>query len=161
MPLKGIKTRSERDLRRRRTLDISTFTTRQPREESPSRVRPSSSLAVNAGGPSNHGDSGDPEVHRMSAFVRTPPSTQEPPSPTTPPIQDATSDTRRFSMLRFRNASDPQLSRRFGDHRENALPPVPVVPASTSDKHRQRHIDIMEGMLNVGCTASTMTDRVY
>ncbi|KAK3048956.1 hypothetical protein LTS18_012856, partial [Coniosporium uncinatum] len=157
MPLKGIKTKSERDLRRRRTLDISTFTTRQPREESPPRRRPSSSLALDAGGALNHDDgSRDPEVHRMSAFIRTPPSTEETPSPTTPPIQDATPDTRRFSMLRFRNASDSQLSRKFKEHRENGVPPVPVVPASTSDRQRQRHIDIMEASRsNLGPTIIT------
>ena len=44
--------------------------------------------------------------------------------PGTPPIQTETQKHRRFSMLRFRNASDPQLSARAKQHAE-APPPLP------------------------------------
>jgi hypothetical protein len=46
---------------------------------------------------------------------------QRPPSP---PIQDETAKHRRFSVLRFRNASDSQLSLRAKQQAER-LPPVP------------------------------------
>lgn len=44
--------------------------------------------------------------------------------PETPPIQPETQKHRRFSMLRFRNASDSQLSARAKQHAE-APPPLP------------------------------------
>ncbi len=44
--------------------------------------------------------------------------------PETPPIQEETAKHRRFSMLRFRNASDPQLSARAKKQAE-APPPLP------------------------------------
>ena len=44
--------------------------------------------------------------------------------PDTPPIQEENSRHRRFSVLRFRNASDSQLSLRAKQHAEKP-PPVP------------------------------------
>lgn len=44
--------------------------------------------------------------------------------PESPPIQDETSKHRRFSVLRFRNASDSQLSLRAKQQAEKP-PPVP------------------------------------
>ncbi|KAI5458387.1 hypothetical protein BGZ63DRAFT_426790 [Mariannaea sp. PMI_226] len=47
--------------------------------------------------------------------------------PDSPPIQEETSKHRRFSVLRFRNASDSQLSLRAKQQAENP-PPVPRPP---------------------------------
>ncbi|KAI0407531.1 hypothetical protein F4802DRAFT_554213 [Xylaria palmicola] len=52
--------------------------------------------------------------------------------PESPPIQDETPRHRRFSMLRFRNASDSQLSARWRQHQQQAAekpPPMPEPPA--------------------------------
>ncbi|KAI0197442.1 hypothetical protein EV127DRAFT_328985 [Xylaria flabelliformis] len=43
-----------------------------------------------------------------------------------PPIQDETPRHRRFSMLRFRNASDPQLSSRWRQQQQAAEKPPPM-----------------------------------
>ncbi|OTB14059.1 hypothetical protein K445DRAFT_63530 [Daldinia sp. EC12] len=50
--------------------------------------------------------------------------------PETPPIQDESPKHRRFSMLRFRNASDSQLSARLKQQQQaERLPPMPQPPA--------------------------------
>ncbi|KAH9910070.1 hypothetical protein F4778DRAFT_714011 [Xylariomycetidae sp. FL2044] len=54
--------------------------------------------------------------------------------PESPPIQDETPKHRRFSMLRFRNASDSQLSTRMKQQQQQQLqaehpPPMPQPPA--------------------------------
>ena len=55
--------------------------------------------------------------------------------PESPPIQEETPKHRRFSMLRFRNASDSQLSTRLKQHQQaEKPPPMPartVLPASS------------------------------
>ncbi|KAI1420489.1 hypothetical protein F5Y12DRAFT_113522 [Xylaria sp. FL1777] len=48
--------------------------------------------------------------------------------PESPPIQEENPRHRRFSMLRFRNASDSQLSTRLKQHAEQP-PPMPTPPA--------------------------------
>lgn len=45
--------------------------------------------------------------------------------PNTPPIQEQTNRHKRFSVLRFRNASDSQLSLRARQQAES-VPPVPT-----------------------------------
>ena len=51
----------------------------------------------------------------------------DPPSrPASPPVQDETPKTRRFSMLRFRNASDSQLSARLKQQQQEAEKPPPM-----------------------------------
>ena len=50
--------------------------------------------------------------------------------PASPPIQDETSKHQRFSVLRFRNASDSQLSLRAKQHAEQP-PPIPRRKFST------------------------------
>lgn len=48
--------------------------------------------------------------------------------PDSPPIQEQTPKHRRFSLLRFRNASDPQLAARARQHAQadaEAIPPMP------------------------------------
>ncbi|OTB05285.1 hypothetical protein M426DRAFT_142433 [Hypoxylon sp. CI-4A] len=50
--------------------------------------------------------------------------------PESPPIQDESPKHRRFSMLRFRNASDSQLSTRLKQQQQaEKLPPMPQPPA--------------------------------
>ncbi|KAI0515343.1 hypothetical protein F5B22DRAFT_184348 [Xylaria bambusicola] len=50
--------------------------------------------------------------------------------PESPPIQEETPRHRRFSMLRFRNASDSQLSTRMKQHQQaEKPPPMPTPPA--------------------------------
>ncbi|KAI0124422.1 hypothetical protein BJ170DRAFT_586062 [Xylariales sp. AK1849] len=50
--------------------------------------------------------------------------------PESPPVQEETPKHRRFSMLRFRNASDSQLSMRTKQQRQaQTLPPMPQPPA--------------------------------
>ncbi|RWA07834.1 hypothetical protein EKO27_g7273 [Xylaria grammica] len=50
--------------------------------------------------------------------------------PETPPIQEENPRHRRFSMLRFRNASDSQLSTRLKQHQQaEKPPPMPEPPA--------------------------------
>ncbi|KAF7558957.1 hypothetical protein G7046_g5199 [Stylonectria norvegica] len=65
---------------------------------------------------------------------REPPSHREPSSrkstsnrPDSPPVQEETARHRRFSVLRFRNASDSQLSIRAKQHAEKP-PPLPRPP---------------------------------
>lgn len=53
--------------------------------------------------------------------------------PMSPPIQDANAKTRRFSMLKFRHASDSQLSTRARQHQQQQeqladAPPMPPPP---------------------------------
>ncbi|KIH88686.1 guanyl-nucleotide exchange factor [Sporothrix brasiliensis 5110] len=50
--------------------------------------------------------------------------------PESPPIQEQTPKHRRFSLLRFRNASDSQLAARARQqaHAEEAIPPIPHPP---------------------------------
>jgi hypothetical protein len=79
-----------------------------------------------------------PRKPRTSDFLLPPnastPAVNEPPSrtidivdrPISPPIQDETSKHRRFSMLRFRYASDSQLSIKARQQADAAAaPPVP------------------------------------
>ncbi|KAI0834210.1 hypothetical protein F5Y06DRAFT_279687 [Hypoxylon sp. FL0890] len=50
--------------------------------------------------------------------------------PESPPVQDESPKHRRFSMLRFRNASDSQLSTRLKQQQQaEKLPPMPQPPA--------------------------------
>jgi hypothetical protein len=58
---------------------------------------------------------------RMSAFMA--------PTPPSPP-DDSRTQTPRFTLLRFRNASEPQLSAKAREHASQSVPPVPAVPAS-------------------------------
>lgn len=52
--------------------------------------------------------------------------------PVSPPIQDDTPKHRRFSMLRFRNASDSQLSTRAKQQAAAAAEKPPPIPRRTS-----------------------------
>ncbi|KAI1320738.1 hypothetical protein F5Y16DRAFT_389652 [Xylariaceae sp. FL0255] len=50
--------------------------------------------------------------------------------PDSPPVQDETPRHRRFSMLRFRNASDSQLSAKWRQHQQPEKPPPMPEPPS-------------------------------
>jgi hypothetical protein len=56
---------------------------------------------------------------RMSAFMA--------PTPPSPP-DDSRAHTPRFTLLRFRNASEPQLSAKAREQASQSVPPVPAVP---------------------------------
>ncbi|KAL7625603.1 hypothetical protein AAE478_004823 [Parahypoxylon ruwenzoriense] len=66
-----------------------------------------------------------------SASMFPPRESEDPYSrPESPPIQDESPKHRRFSMLRFRNASDSQLSARLRQQQQaEKLPPMPQPPA--------------------------------
>ncbi|XXH00393.1 hypothetical protein Hte_006737 [Hypoxylon texense] len=67
--------------------------------------------------------------------------------PDSPPVQDESPRHRRFSMLRFRNASDSQLSARLKQQQQaEKLPPMPQPPAIITtaptmdmDSHPKKH----------------------
>ncbi|KAF1812465.1 hypothetical protein P152DRAFT_340306 [Eremomyces bilateralis CBS 781.70] len=128
MPLKGLKSnRSRPDLGRRSTLDPSELfqNTRNARSATSLDAPDFRSRA------SSHDARPEQSINafkRMSAFVEPPPS---------PPIQEPTANTRRFSILRFRNASDSQLSMRAREHQraeigKQAVPPVPTIPTDVN-----------------------------
>ena len=58
-----------------------------------------------------------------------PPSSHASRAPS-PPVQQHTPLTRRFSMMRFRHASDPQLSAKAREQAHEQPPPVPTLPAA-------------------------------
>ncbi|KAF1991020.1 hypothetical protein K402DRAFT_400517 [Aulographum hederae CBS 113979] len=143
MPLKGLRpNKSERDLRRRRTLDFSTFSTKPPRDPSPQRPARASDTIPETRQRQRHSEDGsqtDGAIHRMSAFIGTPTSSLvTPPAPPSPSHTEEHSDNRRFSnMWRFRNASDSQLSKRVPENGASEIPPVPALPAVAPDPHPQ------------------------
>jgi hypothetical protein len=57
--------------------------------------------------------------------------------PESPPIQPATPRTARFSMLRWRHASDSQLSTKARIQAEQDIPPVPAMPSGISTTSRR------------------------
>lgn len=67
------------------------------------------------------------------------PSSHEIPRPGTPPVQDETPKHRRFSILRFRNASDSQLSLRARQQADN-VPPVPKRKSGFSSSPHAKHV---------------------
>ncbi|KAJ9639326.1 hypothetical protein H2199_006359 [Coniosporium tulheliwenetii] len=124
MPLLGVRPRrSDRDLKRRSTLDPTSFFLR--RSEQASRpnasaefLHPDRGAALQDGStPDLAGESPRPSV--------------EPPAPS-PPIQEPTPNTKRFSMLRHRHASDSQLSAKVRAQAQTAepVPPVPAIAAA-------------------------------
>ncbi|KAF1847332.1 protein transport protein sec73 [Cucurbitaria berberidis CBS 394.84] len=117
MPLRALRPgRSDRDLKRRSTLDPGNFFRRGDRDKSSENLS-ATRIAVSE-------DGGRP----LSTDVARP-STSHDDSPPSPPVQESTPNTRRFSMMRFRHASDPQLSSKAKEHAaRDAAPPVPAMP---------------------------------
>jgi hypothetical protein len=126
MPLRALRpNRSDRDLKRRSTLDPAGFFKRGDKD---TRFNKSSeNLGVDRIAVSE--DGGRPtstDTARPSLNVDH--DDHEPPSP---PVQEATPNTRRFSLMRFRHASDSQLSVKAKEHAARSeAPPVPAVPAN-------------------------------
>lgn len=124
MPLRGLRPgKSEKDLKRRSTLDPTNIL---KRGEQASRAQSHDNLSQlpYRGIQSSDGTRPTHFDPRASWAGEPPPS---------PPIQEHNAQTRRFSMLRFRHASDPQLSQKAKEHAAMAAardaPPVPVMPA--------------------------------
>ena len=119
MPLRALRPgRSERDLKRRSTLDPGNFFKRGDRDRSTENLR-ASRIAVSE-------DGGRPPSSEVAR-----PSTSHDEPPPSPPVQESTPNTRRFSMMRFRHASDPQLSAKAKEHAaRDAAPPVPAMPSN-------------------------------
>jgi hypothetical protein len=143
-PSNGLRatTSSERDLRRRSTLDpYSIFRQR----ESPNPPKPSlddnRSLAQRAA---------SEDVQRaLDDHDQPPPS---------PPIQNSNARTHKFSMLRWRHASDSQLSAKAREHAERDIPPVPAMPTSMSANRRryQNRADNIDPAPQIIMTAPTV-----
>jgi hypothetical protein len=125
MPLRSLRpNRSERDLKRRSTLDPAGFfksrvdkhTLYEKSSENPDPSR----IAVSEDG------------RRPTSTDIARPSTSHDDSPPSPPVQEHTPNTKRFSLMRFRHASDSQLSTKAKEQaaRDEEAPPVPVVPAN-------------------------------
>lgn len=117
MPLRALRPgRSERDLKRRSTLDPGNFFKRGDRDRS--------SENLNGGRIAVSEDGGRPQSSEVAR-----PSTSNDDSPPSPPIQESTPNTRRFSLMRFRHASDPQLSAKAKEQAaRDTAPPVPAMP---------------------------------
>lgn len=124
MPSRGLRpNRSERDLKRRSTFDPAHLFKRPDKSASAHHSQ--------LDGQEDH-DRVDVSVDggRPSSDI----GTNDDGGPPTPPIQEHTPHTRRFSLMRFRHASDSQLSVRAKEQaKEQAIretPPVPDMPAS-------------------------------
>ncbi|KAF2270113.1 hypothetical protein CC78DRAFT_528605 [Lojkania enalia] len=118
MPLRGLRpNRSERDLKRRSTLDPTGLFKRG--EKSSDLNKSSEHLAGDRGAVSHDGG----RQSWMESSHGRPPS---------PPIQEHTPNTRRFSIMRFRHASDSQLSTKAKEQAAaEEAPPVPAMPMTT------------------------------
>lgn len=132
MPLRSLRPNpSDRDLHRRSTLDPANIFRRGDRNANKSSERLSSErIAVSEDG----GRPTSTDVSRLSVSANT---DGAPPSP---PIQDHTPSTRRFSLMRFRHASDSQLSTKAKEQ----APPVPAMPAGSKIPVRTTRLEMIE-----------------
>ncbi|KAL6702583.1 hypothetical protein ACN47E_001340 [Coniothyrium glycines] len=124
MPLRSLRPgNSHGELKRRSTLDPVGFFKRADKD-----------------GPHLHGSSDALDTTRIAASEDGPrptstdigrPSTSHDHPPPSPPVHEATSSSRRFSLMRLRWASDSQLSTTAKEHesRSPLPPPIPAVPA--------------------------------
>ena len=119
MPLMGLRSnRSEKDLNRRSTFEPPSLF-RRSEQVSRSELPPDLLSLPNAANFHESAVSAPPSSHGV----------QEPPP--SPPIQPASTKTRRFSMMKFRHASDSQLSTRAKEQAAEEIPPVPAIPNGT------------------------------
>lgn len=122
MPLRQLRPgKSHSELKRRSTLDPAGLFKRGDKDLHLNRSTENVDIARVAvsedGGP------------RASYDAR--PSTSHDESPPSPPIQDSTPNTRRFSLLRFRHASDSQLNTKAKEQAaRDQAPPVPSIPVN-------------------------------
>ncbi|KAK8172359.1 hypothetical protein BKA80DRAFT_318321 [Phyllosticta citrichinensis] len=125
MPLRGLRLgKSEKDLKRRSTLDPASLF---KRSDPTSRIHSAENLPLS--------DRGIKSSDGIRPALQPRPSLSEEGEvqrPISPPVQEHNPMTRRFSMLRSRHASDPQLRQKAKDHKAAAqatdVPPVPPVP---------------------------------
>ncbi|KAI3318223.1 hypothetical protein HD806DRAFT_322399 [Xylariaceae sp. AK1471] len=111
---------SESDMRRHTTLF-------GPRSQGDALLNPQSASRPLENGASAQG-ADDPRLSMDPDSAR--PSQDPYDRPDSPPIQDETPSHRRFSMLRFRNASDSQLSTKWRQQQQvEKPPPMPEPPA--------------------------------
>ncbi|KAF2107160.1 protein transport protein sec73 [Lophiotrema nucula] len=124
MPLKGLRpNRSERDLKRRSTLDPAGLFKRGDKHLQVNKS--AEHLAAERGAVSQ--DGGRPASSDVRPSEES--TVERPPSP---PVQEHTPNTRRFSMMRFRHASDSQLSTKAKEQAAaEEAPPVPAMPMQT------------------------------
>ena len=122
MPLRGLRVnRSEKDLHRHSTLNPGGFS--KCGDEALSANASAEFLAPDRATVSHNGEpSNTAELGRASSSA----DIQDPPP--SPPIQEHTPNTRRFSIMRFRHASDPQLSAKAKEHAAGSAPPIPAMP---------------------------------
>jgi hypothetical protein len=136
MPLRSIRpNRSERDLKRRSTLDPAGLFRRADKDsrfDKSTENLDASRIAASEDG-----------CRPTSSDMVRPSTGHDADSPPSPPVQEHTPNTRRFSLMRFRHASDSQLSARAKEQAAHQdaehAPPVPAVPATPAStyKHRQ------------------------
>ncbi|KAF2144191.1 uncharacterized protein K452DRAFT_223356 [Aplosporella prunicola CBS 121167] len=126
MPLRALRPgRSDKDLKRRSTLDPANLFRRG--EQAPHGIRSAENLAPDRGIRSSDGLRPQTQQSHPVWLVDTEP-------PPSPPVQEHNTMTRRFSKLRSRHASDPQLSAKAREQAAAdaaaAAPPVPTMPAA-------------------------------
>jgi hypothetical protein len=120
--------KSEHDLKRRSTLDPAGLFRRSDKgdkDDKATEFLAPERIAVSEDG----GRPASSEVARPSASRDSNKSPPDSPRPANP---------RRFSMLRFRHASDSQLSTTAKEHAARDVPPVPPVPASVAERSNER-----------------------
>ncbi|KAI8627768.1 hypothetical protein F5Y19DRAFT_165822 [Xylariaceae sp. FL1651] len=104
--------------------------------------------------PNNRRISTDPEATRISLdpYCR----------PESPPIQDENPKHRRFSMLRFRNASDSQLSTRWRQHQPAEKPPpmpertVSAFHVLTGTSYADTKLDLAPAIITTAPTTDSL-----
>ncbi|KAI1336170.1 hypothetical protein F5Y15DRAFT_214276 [Xylariaceae sp. FL0016] len=119
---------SENDMRRH--TQVLNPDSEAPKPQPDAFLRPDAAVSSDR---DKRDDSQDPKSSMEStALAATPTRESQDPSdrPDSPPIQEETPKHRRFSMLRFRNASDSQLSTRLKrDQQQEKPPPMPQPPS--------------------------------
>lgn len=123
--------RSEHDLKRRSTLDPAGLFRRSEKgdksDKSTEYLAPGRIAVSEDGGRPASSDDARPSVSRESHDSHD--------AHASPPASPRPQNPRRFSMLRFRHASDSQLSTTAKEHAARDAPPVPPVPASAAERN--------------------------
>lgn len=120
MPLLSLRPgHPDRDLRRRSIVEPYNLFRHQ--EQLPPSSSSTDYLPQRRDAPSNDGVTSD----LAESVEDEAPAADAPPSP---PVQKQTANHRRFSMLRFRHASDPQLSYNAKHDHDEPVPPLPAMP---------------------------------
>ncbi|KAL1606522.1 hypothetical protein SLS60_003927 [Paraconiothyrium brasiliense] len=128
MPLRPLRpNRSEKDLKRRSTLDPAGLFKRGDKQNKSAEYLGDARHAASEDGGARPQSSSRVDEPRESW------SANDENRPPTPPVQEPTPLTRRFSLMRFRHASDSQLSTRAKEQAAEDAPPVPAVPANASN----------------------------